>query len=301
MIVALGDLMLDIVMHTQSPVLQSSDCFAQAHISPGGSAANFAIWVARLGAEVGLIAKVGDDLMGRSLLRDLAQEGVVSSVMVGKEATGLTVALVDPGSNQTMLAARGANSALSAADLDWTLLDRAELLHVTAFSFFEDAPRDAALTAMDHVKQRGGLLSVDPSAHGYLQRIGAEAFFALVQGVDIFFPNLDEGRVLTGEHQPEHVMHALLRHFPVVALKLGADGAMAGTRGTVVHHPGFTVPVVDTTGAGDAFAAAFVVTWLARHDLATALEEANRAAAGVVQVAGARCFREVPPGSSPQQ
>jgi sugar/nucleoside kinase (ribokinase family) len=112
--------------------------------------------------------------------------------------------------------------------------------------------------------------------------------------VDILFPNLDEGRALTGEQQAQRVMRALLRRFPVVALKMGAHGAMAGSGETVVQPPGFDVPAVDGTGDGDAFPAAFVVSWWARHNLAAALEEGNRTAAGVVQVAGAQCAREVP-------
>ena len=294
MIVVLGDLMLDIVLQVKSPALEASHGLARAAVWPGGSAANFAVWAARLGAEVGLIACVGADLLGQSLLHNLDQEGVRSGVTVTEGTTGLTLALVDERGKRTMLAARGANSALNVDDLDHTLLDRADLLHVTAFSFIEESPRRAALTAMTYVKQRGRLLSLDPSAHGYVQCIGPETFLAMVPEVDILFPNLDEGRVLTGEQQPERVVRALLRRFPVVALKMGVHGAMAGNGETIVHHPGFDVPAVDATGAGDAFAAAFVVSWLARHDLAAALEQGNRTAAGVVQVAGAQCARAVP-------
>ncbi len=297
MIVALGDFMLDVVVKAASSLQPGGHCLTQAHVSPGGSAANFAVWARRLGADVGLIGRVGDDLIGRALLRDLEQEGVVSGVRVGEETTGLTLALVGKDGSQTMLGARGATAALSAADLDWPLLDQAELLHVTAYSFFEDAPRVAALTAMNYVKDRGKQISLDPSAYRYLQSVGPGAFLALAQGADIFLPNLDEGRVLAGEREPQRVIDALLQHFPVVALKMGPDGAIAGADGTIVHHPGFAVPVVDTTGAGDAFAAAFVVSWLERHDLALAVREGNRIAAGVVQVAGARRSREVLPGS----
>ncbi len=300
MIVALGDLMLDIVMRSESPFPYGRHCFAQASISPGGSAANFAVWAARLGAKAGLIAKVGDDVLGHALLQDLEHEGVVSGVAVGSEPTGLMLALVDENGKRTMLAARGAASTLSVEDLDWALLDRADLLHVTAYSFFEDKPRQATLAAMEHFKKRGKLLSLDPSAYHHLQRLGPEAFLALVQGVDILLPNLDEGRVLTGEHEPERVICCLLARFPVVALKMGADGAMAGSGGEIIHHPSFAVPVVDTTGAGDAFAAAFVMTWLVHHDLAAALSEGNRIAAGVVQAPGAR-FTATPPAPSLRQ
>lgn len=297
MIVAIGDFMLDIMVQAPSPLQPGGHCLTQAQVSPGGSAANFAVWARRLGAGVGLIGRVGDDLIGRALLRDLEQEGVVSGVHVGEETTGLTLALVGEDGSQTMLGARGATAALSTADLHWPLLDQAELLHVTAYSFFEDAPRAAALAAVEYTKNRGKQISLDPSAYRYLQSVGPKAFLALAQGTDIFLPNLDEGSALTGEREPHRVIGALLEHFPVVALKMGPDGAMAGADGTIVQHPGFAVPVVDTTGAGDAFAAAFVVSWLKRHDLALAVHEGNRVAAGVVQAAGARSFREVPPGS----
>jgi ribokinase len=294
MVVALGDLMMDIACRAKAPVLRGTDCFVQGGVSPGGSAANFAVWAARLGASVGLIAKVGDDLFGRALLQDLEREGVEAGVAMGSEITGFTTLLIEQDGERTMLAARGATSTLGVADLDWELLNRADLLHVTAYSFFEETPREAARAAMRYVKDRGSLLSLDPSAYGYLQSLGPDAFFALAQGVDILFPNLDEGRALTGEQEPEHVLRALLTHFPLVALKMGANGAMAGDRTTVVHHPGYAVQVVDTTGAGDAFAAAFVVSWLTRHDLAAAVREGNRVAAGVVQTPGAR-FTAAPP------
>jgi len=287
-IVALGDLMMDIACRAQAPILYGTDCFVQGGVSAGGSAANFAVWAARLGASVGLIAKVGDDLFGRSLLQDLEREGVATGVVVSTQTTGFTMLVIDQSGERTMFAARGATSELSISDLNWELLDHADVLHVTAYSFFEDIPREAALAAMGRVKRRGKLLSLDPSAYGYLQRLGPEAFIAMAQGVDLLFPNLDEGRVLTGEQEPERILRALLTRFPIVALKMGPDGALAGSGDTIVHHPGYAAPVVDTTGAGDAFAAAFVVTWLRQHDLAAAVREGNRIAAGVIQVPGAR-------------
>ena len=294
MIVALGDLMLDITCRADAPVLDGTHRFVQARFSAGGSAANFAVWAARLGAEVGLISRVGQDIVGRALLMDLRDEGVQLGVATGTEATGFTMLVTEPGDRRSMLAARGATAALSVDDLDWGMLDRADLLHVTAYSFFEQGPRKAALAAMKRVKDRGGLLSLDPSAHGFLQRTGARAFFALSTGVDLFFPNLEEGRTLTGERDPERVVRRLLEIFPVAALKLGPQGAFAGRGGEIVHHAGFPVEVMDTTGAGDAFAAAFIVSWLKDHDLAAALAAGNRVAAGVVQAAGARATAAPP-------
>jgi len=95
MIVALGDLMLDIVLRSDACPEEGGRCHAGAHVSAGGSAASYAVWAARLGAEVALLAKAGDDLLGRALVRDLEREGVLSSTTLVRETTGLTVALVD--------------------------------------------------------------------------------------------------------------------------------------------------------------------------------------------------------------
>jgi sugar/nucleoside kinase (ribokinase family) len=168
-------------------------------------------------------------------------------------------------------------------------------LHVSAYSFLDALSREAALTAMRRARQQGVRVSLDPASYGFLCDVGADAFWGWVDGcVDAFFPNLDEGRVLTGEEDPDRILGALMARFPLVALKLGAQGAIAGTEGSVVRHAGYQVPVVDTTGAGDAWAAAFVVNWLAKHDLAAASREGNRLAAAVVQVPGARSRADLP-------
>jgi len=288
MIVAFGDLMLDLTVQTPCLIPPGRHCSVQAHVSPGGSAANFAVWAARLGAVSALIAKVGDDVLGRALLEDLRREGVLSAVAVGRETTGFMLAIANPDGQRTMLAARGANATLSVADVDWTWLDRADWLHVTAYAFLEDAPRAAAQVAIQYAKKRGLPVSLDPASASYLQDSGPEAFFALAEGVDVLFPNWDEGRALTGEEDAECIARRLLEHFPLVVLKLGAAGAIAATKGQPIHEPGLVQRAVDTTGAGDAFAAAFVVNWMANHDLAAALHEGNRLAASVVQAAGAR-------------
>jgi len=299
MIVALGDLMVDIVMHSDSPLRVGGHCLAQAQVSAGGSAANFAVWVSRLGADVALMARVGKDLLGEALLRDLEREGVTSAVTVGRETTAMLLALEEGSSGRSILAARGATSCFGLEDIDWALLDRADLLHVTAYSFFEEKPRAAALAAMSHAKKGGSLLSLDPSSSSYLARLGSRDFLAMIREVDILLPNLEEGRVLTSEQAPERVVKELMHRFPVVVLKMGDEGAMAGADGEIRYRPGYPVSAVDTLGAGDAFNAAFVASWLAGEGLDQALDAGNRLASRVVQVPGARAARAVPHESSP--
>jgi sugar/nucleoside kinase (ribokinase family) len=194
-----------------------------------------------------------------------------------------------------MRAARGATATLSSEELDLDMLDNASWLHVSAYAFLDRSSREAALAAMRRVKERGGTVSLDPASDGFLLEVGPESFFAWVADlVDVLFPNLDEGRVLTGEEDADGILRTLLVRFPMVVLKLGAQGAMGGAGNTVLRRAAYQVPSVDTTGAGDSFAAAFVISWLAERDLATALKEGNRLAAAVVQAPGARFRADLP-------
>jgi len=289
MIVSLGDVLVDIVSLIDGPISYGTDTFVRISITPGGSAANFSTWVSRLGAEAAFIGKVGDDVFGRYLREDLLAEGVAASLATGSEATGINQALVDHLGERTMLAAdRGASATLDVADLDWRLLDKARLLHLTTYSFVTTPCCEAALAAIRRVGGHGGMISLDASAYSVLRELGASRFRELTQGVHILFANIEEGKELTGEPEPDGILHALAETCEVVALKLGAEGAMATAHGEKATCPAPSVDAIDTTGAGDAFAAAFVVKWLATRNLPASLAAAVALASEVVQKPGAR-------------
>ena len=288
MIVALGDILVDVTSLLEGPIAYGADTFVRTSVSPGGSAANFAVWASRLGADVGFIGKVGGDVLGRYLRDDLHAEGVVASVAIGPETTGICLALVDDRGERSMLPDRGASGRLAVTDLDWGLLDRARLLHLTGYSFLNEPCRGAALAAARRVKRHGGTVSLDTSSCSVLRGLGAGVFRELSEDAHILFPNLEEARVLTGEPEPDRALRTLAEIYEVVALKLGAEGARGIAEGEVVACPAPRASVVDTTGAGDAFAAAFVVQWLGSMDLRASLTAAVSLASKVVQHAGAR-------------
>ena len=200
MIVALGDILVDIVSLIDGPISYGSDTFVRISIAPGGSAANFATWASRLGADAGFIGKVGDDVFGRYLREDLEAEGVAVSLATGRQATGINQALVDHLGERTMLADRGASATLDAADLDWDLLAKARLLHLTAYSFVTGPCLRAAQAAMRRAAGHGAAVSMDASSYVVLRDLGPRAFLELTQGIQILFANLDEGRELTTLH-----------------------------------------------------------------------------------------------------
>jgi sugar/nucleoside kinase (ribokinase family) len=134
-------------------------------------------------------------------------------------------------------------------------------------------------------KDRGLTVSLDPSWDDQLIRRDA-GFFEACAGIDIFLPNVAEGEALTGETSPEAILCDLQKHFPLVVLKRGGHGAMASWGATCVSADALPVTVVDTTGAGDAFNAGFLHSWLGTSDVERSLKGGIEAGALSVQSAG---------------
>ncbi len=289
MIVALGDIVVDVVVTLREELQRGSDVSGDIELLPGGSAANFASWAVHLGARTTFIGKVGDDFLGRFLLEDLSRCGVCSRVVVSKRhKTGRILVVVDPTGERSMVVGRGASLALEPEEVDHEAVARARLLHLTGYSFFSDTTRWAARRAMAVARDNGVWISFDPSSFHPIRDFGPRQLLEEMRGVAFLFPNLEEGRVLTGETEPEAVVERLSGYARTVILKLGAGGCIVRGPGGTVRIPGREVRVVDTTGAGDAFAAAFIVKFLETRDERLAGEFAVSVSARVVQYVGAR-------------
>lgn len=240
---------------------------------PGGSGANVAVWLARAGAAVTFAGRVGDDLFGRWLADDLRREGVVPALVVDREhGTAVIQVLVEPGGERTMVPDRGANAHWSEADVVEGLVAGAELLHVVGYVLFDDGSRGGALQAMETARAHGVPISFDPSSHGPLQRLGAAGFWSLVGDISILLPNRAEAGALTGQNEMEKALELLQAHAPVVAIKLDSEGCLAAAGKQRRRQPAPLTVVANTTGAGDAFDAAFLARWLTTRDLAAACQ-----------------------------
>ena len=308
MIVSLGDLMVDAYFQIPDRRNPRTDTQGRVELAAGGSAANFAVWIARHGRKSGLIGRVGDDFLGRALVSDLEHEGVCPYLAFDPDAdygTGRVGVIVAADGERDMVCDRRANARLSVDDIPEDVVAGAEWLHVSGYVFLEEAPAKAARYCIDMAREAGVPVSVDPAAYSFIQTLGREAFLNLCEGATVILPNLDEGRAMTGLEQPEDIASCLLDHFPVVALKLGAGGCLGmarqwsgtGTAGISTGEKGFVaavrfaaVPaeVIDTTGAGDAFDAGFVLEYSLGAGLAASLARANEMGARVVARIGAR-------------
>jgi len=135
---------------------------------------------------------------------------------------------------------------------------------------------------------RGKPVSVDPGSAGFLREVGATAFLDWIAGAEILFPNSEEAETLAGSADVEIQRAVLTRRFPVVVVKRGAAGAEVWRGAEIFRSPAPRVKVVDTTGAGDAFAAAFLAARLAGEATPTCLEKAVAAGSIAVEFLGAR-------------
>jgi sugar/nucleoside kinase (ribokinase family) len=290
----LGDFAWDVLIRTNTELLRGGDTFGEVALLPGGSGANVAVWATRCGTATHFIGKIGRDRMGQLAIDDLRAEDLSNDLIESDtNLTGSVAVFVDHTGERSMVSGHGADFYLLPSELPRPTIASARHLHLTAWSFFTDPPRTAARQAATIAKHAGATLSLDPGSFQMISEMGVDQFLSVTTdlGVDIFFPNKEEGAVLTGEEEPDAIAAALGESYPdaMIVLKLDADGAL-------VHRSGVSTPVppvgpdrlVDATGAGDSFAGAFLARWLGGSPPPDAAAFANRIAAWVIQRPGAR-------------
>ena len=285
-ILVIGDVMTDVIVRPEGPLVRGSDRRASITFQPGGSAANQAAWLASFGAKVDFVARVGSSDVQSETAR-LEAIGVAPHLIGDlKHETGRLVALVDADGERSFLTDRGANDALEAGDIPDALIEGAALIHLSGYSFFAPSPRAAVLDAMRRAGDKP--ISVDPASAEFLREVGADKFLAWTQGAAILFPNEEEAAILAGSDDPETQCARLAAHYPLVVVKRGAAGCEAaeGARRWRVAAP--KVEPVDTTGAGDAFVAAFLSQRLSGANILPALERAAAAGAEAATRVGGR-------------
>jgi len=287
-VAVVGDVMNDVVVRPQAPIDVATDTASRIEFSCGGSAANQAAWLAALGTPVRFAARAGTADAGAHRAA-LEQLGVDVRLAVDPDLpTGTVVVLVDADGERSMFTDRGANLHLAPADLEG-LLDGASLLHVSAYQLFEPHTRRSLRPLLATATEAGLPVSVDPASFAGVRDAGRDAFLEWTAGAQLVFPNLDEGRLLTGADEAEAILDRLLGSYQVVALKLGPAGALAGNAsGERVHVAAQPVAVVDSTGAGDAFCAGFLSRFVRGGSLQACTAQAVATAAGVMGQPGAR-------------
>jgi ribokinase len=292
-ICVLGDFAWDVLIRTNSELLRGGDTFGEVMLTPGGSAANVAVWAARCGRDVRFVGKIGRDRMGQLAQEDLEHEGVTSHLVeTDAHLTGSVAVFVDHTGERSMVSGHGADFFLMPQEVPRDAIRTSRHLHLTAWSFFVDPPRAAARSAALVAHQSGASVSFDPGSFQMIQEMGLTSFLAATQdlGVDILLPNYEEGQVLTGLEEPADIARRLTEIYPgaLVILKLDADGALVLHDGVATSIPAGTNNLVDATGAGDSFAGGFLAHYLDHGDPVAAAQFATLISAWVIEHLGAR-------------
>ena len=287
-ILCLGDIMLDVTAVVGAPIKQGVETRASISTQGGGAAANVASWLAVSGTSAHLIARVGDDPAGRTVLAELDRFGVEHSHKIIPDAhTGVVVVLVDALGERTMFPDSGANSGLSPDDLP--PLDDVTAVYLSGYPLVNPMSRQGALEILGIVNEMGLPVIFDPSTVGVLLDVGLKQVREWLTMVDVVVLNEEEAHFLSGKNNPVDAAAELLQLTPLVVIKRGGNGALAQARGSaLVQIPAIDVEVVDTTGAGDAFAAGFIKGWIAKNELVESLQSGAELAAKCVAIVGSR-------------
>jgi len=260
----------------------------KVHYCSGGSAANTIVGIADMGGKTVYASQTANDAFGQQYLDEFKALGVSTHVQPIDGDTGTCVVLITPDAQRTMLTHLGVSVNLNASDLDEEAIAQSEYIYVEGYLFTGPSTKAAALKAIEIAKKVGTKVALTIS-DPFLIDICRDDFQNLIENaVDLLFCNEQEAKALTGEDNPVDAAHEIHKHVANVALTLGKDGSIVMHQGEVFPVEGVKVEAVDTTGAGDMYAAG--VLYGVTHGLTW--QQAGRlgsyAAAKVVAQLGAR-------------
>ncbi len=262
----LGDLMLDVILAPSGPLAQGTDVPGDVRLAQGGSAATTARWLGRLGADTSLIAAVGRDAAGRALVEAIRGDGVTPHVSrVAGARTGRIGVLVAPGGERSFVADRGAADLLDPGDLRAAWFSGADALHLPIYSLLGAPLGAAGRRAIELAREANAMVSVDLASIGPLLIDGRRAANAMIATIapDLLFATAAEAEAFLGGRRIDRLLDVTA----TAVIKRGPRGATVVTRvgGAGIRFEVATEQLVvrDTTGAGDAFDAGFLVGWFA--------------------------------------
>ena len=280
--------MVDVMVMVESEVHQTGDTQASISTKGGGAAANVATWLSYLGNKSYLCARVGDDTNGDFLLDDLDTYSVGhgSSRAIG-EKSGIVVILVDSDGERTMFPDSGSNAGLSKADLP--PLDGFDAVYLSGYSLINPKSRANVSAIFDECKTLGLPVVLDPGTVGAMRAIPNALIREWVSKTDILLLNEEEALYIAQELVLPWAVNKLTELAPVVVVKRGSNGIIAKSRGSAaIDVSAMPSEVIDTTGAGDAFAAGFISNWFESNDLEAAVTAGADSAAEAIAQVGAR-------------
>jgi sugar/nucleoside kinase (ribokinase family) len=287
-VICIGDAMMDVIVRMKSPINANSDTLSEISMHGGGAAANTASWLASLGVDTTFIGRIGSDISGSNFHNELLALGVKHpNPPIANMKTGVVVVLVDQDGNRTMFPDAGANSGLDEKDLpDLKGLDGAFL---SGYSLFNPISTEGVQRIITTLRAASIPIYFDLASVGTIGAFGFERARELLHGFEGLFLNEEEALFITKESKVEEQISFLLKLSRLVVIKRGSNGAVGKSRDSeLISKAASDSEVLDTTGAGDSFAAGFLSSWLVNQDLSEALSKGIEISGKCVATIGAR-------------
>jgi sugar/nucleoside kinase (ribokinase family) len=272
LIATLGDVMLDVIVRLEEPLAPGGDVRAATRAGVGGQAANVAAWAVALGGTARCVVKRGDDPTGELVARELADRGVELVGPVAAGATGVVVSIVGGDGERALASDRGVAPSLEPGELEPAWFD-CDVLHVSGYALLRQPIADAALVAAGMARTRNARVSVDVAAWTEIRAFGPGEFRGLLDELapDVLLATEAEWEILGGAYLTA----------PTGVIKRGPRGVTVVTEEARLDLSPVDAKVVDTTGAGDAFAAGFLLGGSLEEAARRGLDAAARAVANV--------------------
>ncbi len=274
---------------------------AERTLLPGGSAPNTLIALAGLGVPAVVCGKIGDDDFGKTYNEQVASYGITSRLITGDGATGSSIILVTPDGERTMNTHLGMCQEFGVGDLDEALLRRSQYLYFTGYMWDTEVQKAAIRRAIEVAHDSGVTIAFDLADPFAVERYRDDFLDLLEHSVDIVFANRAEARILYGTEDSHEAVRALCRSTAIAVLKVGRDGSVVAERTlgarsgssssdvpVITSVQGRPIQAVDSTGAGDMFAAGFLSALARGKGAVAAARSAGWLAEEIIQRVGAQ-------------
>jgi sugar/nucleoside kinase (ribokinase family) len=290
-VLCIGDVMLDVIARIDvSPqkINFGSDTASRISTNGGGASGNVAAWLTRTTATSTIVSHVGNDPAGAALIAEFDALGVAhENLVITGEPSGVVVVLVDSSGERTMFPDKGANSNLKLSDLP--PLDGFQAVYISGYALLNPLSRPGVLAMIEKIRADSIPIYFDPASVGAMKEVSDTEIHQWFALMNVLLLNEEESIFLTGLIDIERALDYLLEFSEVVVIKRGSLGAIAKARGyDSISVPAIPATVIDTTGAGDSFAAGFIAAFASKHDLTAAMTAGTELAAQCVAIVGGR-------------
>jgi sugar/nucleoside kinase (ribokinase family) len=305
LIVGVGSALVDILAHEEDDFLNRTGAIKggmtyvskefiektlslasnRSSLVPGGSACNTIVGIGKLGGQARFIGKCGNGKMGQFFESDLKRQNVEPLLLRSDSPTGRVLSIITPDAQRSMFTFLGASAESSPQDITKDFFSDAAIVHIEGYLLFNP---DLILTVLKMAQQSGARISLDLASFNVVEESHDLVEYIVESFVDILIANEDEAEAYTGHRDEARAIEALSKKVEIAVLKVGEQGSFIACSGQIVPiQPKTGGAAIDTTGAGDLWAAGFLYGLVNGYSLERCGELGSACGYEVCQVIGA--------------